>query len=251
MTIDQFVEDTRELVTYLLERFKKQKVVLQGRSWGSALGLLTISKYPELFSVYVGIGQISDMEASEKASYQWTLEQARARGEQKALKELEEMGPPPYTGDWLEKFNTQRKYVAQFGGEMHGNKHGGNGKIVGSLLFSDEYTIMDRLHYNHSVQESLRLVHPQLMRLNLFESVPQVAVPVLLVEGRHDQVVPSHLAAAYFEKLEAPSKELMWFENSAHMPDIEEADRFHALLIERVLPIAKHHSKTVNAANRS
>ena len=49
MTIDQLIDDTRELAEYLLQRFGKKKLILQGRSWGSALGMLTVSKYPELF----------------------------------------------------------------------------------------------------------------------------------------------------------------------------------------------------------
>jgi pimeloyl-ACP methyl ester carboxylesterase len=239
MTIPQFVEDTRELSQYLMKRFGKRKIILQGRSWGSALGMLTVAKYPELFYAYVGIGQITDVAESEKASYRWTLEQAKARSDRQAVRELQAMGPPPYTGDWLQKFNTQRKYVARFGGEVQGNRLGGNGKIIGSLLISEEYTLMDRIAYNSAVQDSLRLVQPQLMTLNLFRSVPNVEVPVFFVEGRHDHVVPAHLAARYFEALEAPAKELVWFEDSAHMPDIEERKRFQRLLVERVLPLAK------------
>lgn len=242
MTIGQFVEDTRELTHYLMKRFGKEKIILQGRSWGSALGMLTVAGYPELFYAYIGIGQITNMLESERMSYRWTVHQAQARKDRQALQELMAMGPPPYTGDWLEKFNTQRKYVARYGGEVHGNRLGGNGKIVGSLLFSDEYNLRDRLVYNRAVQDSLRLVHPQLMELDLFKLVPKVDVPVFFVEGKHDHVVPAQLAARYFEALQAPYKQLIWFEDSAHMPDLEEPKRFHQLLLEQVLPLAERHA---------
>jgi pimeloyl-ACP methyl ester carboxylesterase len=238
MTIDQLVEDTRELVEYLLQRFGKEKVILQGRSWGSALGMLTIAKYPNLFYTYVGIGQISDMGRSEKASYQWTLQQASLHHDIKALRELEAMGPPPYSGDWLKKFNTQRKYVAKYGGEMYGNKLGGNSIMVRSIVFSPEYTMMDRLSYNSAAQRSLRLLHPQLMTINFFSAALKLNIPVFFAEGRYDRVVPSSLAAEYYETLNAPFKHLTWFEGSAHMPDIEEHQRFQKLLIEQVRPLA-------------
>ncbi len=44
----------------------------------------------------------------------------------------------------------------------------------------------------------------------------------------------------YFETLEAPHKEFVWFENSAHSPNLEEPDRYQEILIDRVLPIAVH-----------
>jgi pimeloyl-ACP methyl ester carboxylesterase len=85
----------------------------------------------------------------------------------------------------------------------------------------------------------MELLHPQLMKLDLFSAVPQVEIPVFLAEGRHDRVVPAPIAAEYFNQLKAPSKDLTWFENSAHMPDIEERDKFHQLLLREVLPLAK------------
>lgn len=238
MTIDRFIEDLRELAEYLLQRFGKRKLILQGRSWGSALGMLAVARYPELFFAYVGIGQISNMHESEKESYRWTLEQALEKNDVKGLRELKSMGPPPYSGDWLKKFNTQRKYVAKYGGEMYGNSLGGNGKMVSSIILSAEYTMKDRLEYNKAAQRSLRLLHPQLMEVDLFKTANKVDVPVFLAEGRHDHVVPSELSAKYFDALDAPVKVLTWFEQSAHMPDIEEQDRFHRLLIEQVRPLA-------------
>lgn len=238
MTIDRLVEDTRELAAYLLHRFSKEKLVLQGRSWGSALGMLTVASYPQLFHAYVGIGQISDMDRSEKASYRWTLEQAFQKEDVKALRELERMGPPPYTGDWLRKFNTQRKYVAKYGGEMYGNPLGGNAAMVRNILLSAEYTMADKLAYKHAAMRSLSLLHPQLMEVNLFKTVPEVTVPVFMAEGRYDKVVPCGISAEYFDALKAPVKQLTWFERSAHMPDIEERELFQQLLIKQVRPLA-------------
>ncbi|HEX9109100.1 MAG TPA: alpha/beta hydrolase, partial [Longimicrobiales bacterium] len=54
--------------------------------------------------------------------------------------------------------------------------------------------------------------------------------------GRHDFEVPAPLAARYFERLDAPRKALVWFENSAHMPNTEEKKKFNALMVETVLP---------------
>ena len=119
MNIDQFVEDTRQLTLYLLEKFRKDRIVLAGHSWGSVIGALTVSRYPELYSCYVGIGQVANMAENEAASYGWTLDQARARRDRRAVQALEKMGPPPYDGDWQAKTVSQRMYLGRFGGEVH------------------------------------------------------------------------------------------------------------------------------------
>ena len=247
MNIDQFVEDTRELTLLLLKRFHQERLVLVGHSWGSAIGALTASRYPELFHCYVGVGQIANMAEGEAASYRWALAQARSAHDRRAIRTLEQIGPPPYAGDWRTKTITERKYVARFGGEIHASKLGAMGLVVRSLLFSREYGLADRINFLRGVLGSMKLLWPQLLKLDLFESVPELKIPVFFMEGRFDHEVPSDIAARYFEALRAPAKELLWFERSAHMPNAEEPKLFTRMMVEKVLPLAtaedgSHHS---------
>ena len=237
MNIDQFVQDTRELTLQLLERFHKKRIVLIGHSWGSAIGVLTAARYPDLYDCYVGIGQVANMAEGEAASYRWTLEQARSAHHRRAIRALEEIGPPPYSGDWLAKTITERRYLGRFGGEVHASKIGAMIPVVRSLLFSREYDLTDRINFFRGVLGSMRLLWPQLLKIDLFESVPELKVPVLFMEGRFDHEVPSDIAARYLAALRAPSKELLWFERSAHMPHAEERDLFNRLMVEKVLPL--------------
>jgi proline iminopeptidase len=50
--------------------------------------------------------------------------------------------------------------------------------------------------------------------------------------GRHDWQVPAVLAARYFDRIHAPTKRLVWFEQSAHNPPFEEPDRFNQAVVE-------------------
>ena len=103
--------------------------------------------------------------------------------------------------------------------------------VLRSLLFSSEYTLRDRVNFFRGVLGSTALLMQQVFALNLFRQAPRLEVPVYFVLGRHDHEVPSTLSAEYFDALEAPKKALFWFENSAHMPNIEERDRFNQLLL--------------------
>jgi pimeloyl-ACP methyl ester carboxylesterase len=44
-------------------------------------------------------------------------------------------------------------------------------------------------------------------------------------------VAPGAAAERYADVLEAPSKQLIWFENSAHTPHFEEPEKFRELLM--------------------
>ena len=130
MNIDQFVADTRELTRYLLAKFGQERLILAGHSWGSVIAALTVSRYPELYHCYVGIGQVARMAEGEAASYRWTLEQARKHRDGRAIRALEQIGPPPYPGDWQRKTVTERRYVARFGGEVHASRNGAFGLVI-------------------------------------------------------------------------------------------------------------------------
>jgi hypothetical protein len=53
-----------------------------------------------------------------------------------------------------------------------------------------------------------------------------------MAQGRHDRVAPPSAAERYAGLLEAPSKQLVWFERSAHLPHLEEPGRFRQLLAQ-------------------
>lgn len=238
MNIDQFVDDTHDLTQHLLEKYGKERLVLAGHSWGSAVGALTVARFPELYSCYVGIGQVANMAEGEALSYQWVLDQARQRRHRRAIRSLERIGPPPYTGDWRRKTITERSYVARFGGEVHSSRSGAMGMVLRSLLISREYTLRDRMNYFRGIAASMRLLWPELLTVDLFTRVPELEVPVFFMEGRHDWEVPSTLSARYFDALRAPSKRLVWFEDSAHLPNAEERDRFNQVMRDDVRPVA-------------
>jgi pimeloyl-ACP methyl ester carboxylesterase len=67
--------------------------------------------------------------------------------------------------------------------------------------------------------------------MDLAATVPRLDVPVVMAQGRHDQVAPGEAAQRYARSLQAPGKQLVWFENSAHTPHLEEPAKFRDLLL--------------------
>jgi proline iminopeptidase len=63
----------------------------------------------------------------------------------------------------------------------------------------------------------------------------RLEVPVYILQGRHELRSRTGLALEWFERLEAPGKQLIWFERSGHNPQFEERGRFDDLMISKIL----------------
>ena len=62
--------------------------------------------------------------------------------------------------------------------------------------------------------------------------------PIILFVGRHDYTTSHDLAAAWFRRISAPQKELVWFDDASHMIMQEEPGRFLQHLVDDVRPLA-------------
>jgi pimeloyl-ACP methyl ester carboxylesterase len=83
---------------------------------------------------------------------------------------------------------------------------------------------------------SAELTWNEVYRASLFRDAPRIDVPVYLFLGRYDFNTPSDIAKRYYERLEAPrGKQIIWFENSAHMIPFEEPQKYTDVLVRKVL----------------
>ncbi|MCC6804802.1 MAG: hypothetical protein IT319_18105 [Anaerolineae bacterium] len=78
-------------------------------------------------------------------------------------------------------------------------------------------------------------VYPQLADLDLRTQAARLDVPVYFVLGRWDVNAMTSLAVDYFSIVDAPHKELIWFEDSAHTPLWDEPQRFTDVMVNTVL----------------
>ena len=229
MHIEQFVSDTAELTRHLLARFHQEKIYLVGHSWGTLLGVLAVTRYPELYYAYGGIGQFVEARENELLGHCYALDMARETGNMQALQELAALGDyPPSTETprapggpgWFDELKINRKWVAFFGGALAYKT--GYESLAALYLVAPEYNMSDVINCVRGETESNRLLWPEITRYDLRRDAPRFAVPVFFFIGRHDYTTPSELSARYFAMLEAPEKKLYWFEDSAHCPNFEE-----------------------------
>ena len=100
-----------------------------------------------------------------------------------------------------------------------------------------ESSLLDLPRTMRGFRFSLDAMWAETSRLNLLDLVPALAMPVFFFLGRNDHWVPPQSSVAYFEALAAPSKKLVWFEQSGHEPFADEPAKFNSAMTELVRPV--------------
>lgn len=239
LTLDQYAADVIELSEMLRVRFDEQKVYLVGHSWGTIIGVLAAQQRPDLFHAYVGTAQMVDVQETDQLIYDMVLDHSRQSGDTGFVKTLETQGAPPYFGK-----SPIQPYARLFGREyqlfevpnIKDETYRREGDAIQLMLKQPEYGWLDRVYYLLGLMNTFNAVYPQLQEMDFRMSAARLDLPVYIVLGRHDMNNPSQIPAEYFNLLEAPEKELVFFENSGHGMIWEEATLFHSLMVDTVLP---------------
>jgi len=229
LTLDLMVSDTVSLLEVLRERFDTKPHVA-GFSLGATIGARAAAQRPDLVAALVAVGTDIDGAAAGNSAYDFALSTARQRANRRAIRQLEAIGPPPHLA--VKQFGTRVRWASNFGGVTTDETYGAVvRKLLASLVRSSDYSPGDVVRTVRGVTSTQAALLPELATLDLVNCVPRADAPVVMVQGRLDQVAPSGAAQRYFDSLEAPTKELVWFENSAHTPHLEEPERYRELLM--------------------
>lgn len=230
LTLDRIVADCVAVAEALRDRFGRPSVLV-GHSWGSAVGILAAVRRPDLFAAFLGLGQVVCVAQQEQLSYDWAWGRAREAGDRAGLRELARIGPPPHDHRGMLR---ERAVLAAHGGVWHG--HGTWALAAGDVwraLRAPEYTLRDLARQIADPFFSLRALVEEKYTLDLFVQAPRVEVPAWFIAGAHDWTTPTVLVERYVEALDAPrGKRLVRFENSAHLPFLEEPGAFEAVVRE-------------------
>jgi pimeloyl-ACP methyl ester carboxylesterase len=230
MTVEQFIADLGELVNTVCARVGQEQVVLHGHSWGSALGVLYASRHPQRVAAYVGTGQIGDWSAAESASYALALAEAGRRNNRRALEGLRAIGPPPYPASSVFK---ERTWLQRLDGQLSPKALWKLRRIV---FGGTESSVLDLPNQFRGFRFSMNAMWDEVSALDLAVTAPALQIPVFFFLGRHDHWVPPETSVAYFDALSAPSKELLWFDQSGHEPFVDEPAKFNHAVADMVRP---------------
>ncbi|HEX8724801.1 MAG TPA: alpha/beta hydrolase [Gemmatimonadaceae bacterium] len=233
---EQLAEDAAVVAQHIRQELGKQKIAVMGFSYGTSIGTRLVQMHPDWFSVYVGVGQMSN-EDNEKLIYDEVLHRAQAKKDDQVVHELDSIAPYPPTDRRpnYREMNMIRRYTALFDGNWYGKQ---DLSLYYALpAWGPDYTLEEAA----SVGPAMGWMGRHLVddRSGERPHIPdRFEVPVVIFAGRNDLMTAYAGARAWFDHVTAPQKQFVTFERSAHFIMFEEPGRFLLNLVNVVLPLA-------------
>lgn len=220
LTTDVLVDDLLELRDYVSKELGQEKVILIGHSFGTYIGMKAAAKAPTQFHAYIGIGQMANTLQSELESLEYTYEQAKQAGNEDDVKKLELIRSSIEQGKEL----TPRILLQKYGGADRLINE--NRDYISGFLLSPEYNGLDMIRFYSGMFSSQDILLREAFDQNLPEIVDHLEIPTYFVTGKYDYMTTANAARDYFDVLDAPIKDFIVFNESAHYPQFEEKEKF-------------------------
>lgn len=205
LTLDGAARDGVAVAEYLRRELHQPKIILIGQDWGGVVGIRMIEKRPDLFSAFVGTGQIVGMKATQEVLYHYAMTHATDTHDEKMLAALKQVGPPPYrTLDAYGQFQDCCRNPFWPPDDVAGiNRLRGLLVVTPSLSISQAYGWYKALR-----TDEVKLDEFTFKMEDLRDTDASFSVPVFFIQGEADNVTPTSLVADYVAKIQAPVKRL-------------------------------------------
>jgi pimeloyl-ACP methyl ester carboxylesterase len=234
ITLDRMARDGIELSELLRKSLQKDKILLVGHSFGSILGVFMAKARPDLFYAFVGTGQVADPERNYAVAYGELLRKAKALGDERAIRELEDVGAPPYADG--RGYGVQRRWSNLFEGADFFIA-----SMFGLALGAPSYTVRDINDWMDGQRLSAERLVPLTSALEARTLSGEFALPVFVIQGAEDFTTPTSLAEEFVDSIRAPQKELVLIEGGGHFAVFMKPAAFLRELVPRVVPLSTGH----------
>ena len=254
LTVEQFIEDTEEVIQYLQSYLNQDKLFVLGHSWGSVLGMHIAKRHPDWLHAYIGFGQIVNWSENERTMHGRLLGYAREQNNDEVITKLESIAPYPDPDcpekSYIDNAVYIRRELSGLAGEtgMHHLFWDDLAKMFNfERTISPHLTLTDITHSILGDEEAIRRVPytftKEFMAVDLPNDVgSSFDAPIFFFSGSHDWHTPVSLSDQWFSEISAPHKELIHFEESSHCIVNEEPGKVLIALVNQVLPFAANGS---------
>jgi len=207
---------------------------LLGVNFGSTLGVKMVMARPELFSAYVGAGQIVKPRAErERFGYEHLLRLATAAGDQAALADLKISGPDPFREprDPARVAAFQRAF-ARYRGPVPANP-------MQEALGAPHWTMADLAAAQAAAARNEQVLGRAWGESFDYASLgPSLSVPVFVIQGEAGTTAPAPMAKAWLDGLKAPKKLFVTIPGAGNHALETHTAAYLALLDRHVRPLA-------------
>ena len=240
-TSDTMMQDGREMTDYLIKRFGREKITLMGHSWGSVLGSNLVLENPEKYDAMIALSLVVDIEESQKLFKEYMLEKTADDPELHAL--AEKIDPSVWN---TEKQKDSMPLMMKYSYNDNFFKDA-DINFYTSFLFNPYCRLSESIRmmlgskdYNEYTENILRPDAAAVIVPLQLSGKTEYKVPYYIVEGRedHGDIMMAEEAAAYYEKITAPDKEMIYLDGGHNAPFMKTEE-----LAEFVHKIAEKNKK--------
>jgi pimeloyl-ACP methyl ester carboxylesterase len=208
LSVELMGKDTYQVINFLRRQLNQEKIYLLGSSWGNVLGFYIVRNHPELLYSYFAVNPVISQLASEKE----LLKTLKTYFKENSLanKELTSVNIP-FKND--EDLFYLRKWLFYKDGKEYVTS---NDFKIGFLQWSKTWSP----------------VWNEVMNIDLPKTLKEVECPIYFFVGKNDIQTSTKITKGYFEKLKAPKKNLLLFENSGHQIHQDEPEKFQNIIMQ-------------------
>ncbi len=251
----QMLSDTSELIAYLRQRFNQQKIFLIAKSYGTYLAMHMVKRHPDWLHAYIADGQIINVKDYIENEYQHLLAYARDKKKTALIEKLESIAPRINSKAPWDSFVANEFMIRE---ELEKIGKGLSPRFSRIRQFQRMIAINQwgspllslKDHWHRITGDKDAASHPEphpFKQQFLAIDIPQELgstfdVPIFVFTGRHDWHVSCNDQERWFQSLNTPHKQQIWFEATTHMPYLEEPGKYLVTLVNNVLPLSQREN---------
>ncbi|MDR0500164.1 MAG: alpha/beta hydrolase [Coriobacteriales bacterium] len=214
VTFETLFEDLVETVRYLKRKYQKEKIIIQGHSWGTILGLRYAHQFTEDVLFYIGAGQVIDYMHGERINLQKM--KRLAAGSERSYRTIEAIE---------RKLDSAKGYLPVKDLNKIKKKYGlgiNFMKVSRIAMKSPVFGFTDVLAMIRAQKQNVHLLN----FLSTFSAMKMTnfRVPVYFIHGENDGQVPISQVKDYFETITAPDKGFFSITCAGHISAVDNLD---------------------------
>lgn len=220
-SLQRICTDAIAVAEYACRHLEHEQLVYLGVSGGTVIGLMAMLHKPALFKAYSGCGQFVHWLRQARVSYEMLLAQARAEDDKKGLRELEQIGPPPYTD--LDTEIIKAKYACRPTAAEQAALADIEPEVLAGLRSPPADTpasyIAPGIEYSDPVALATRMfdrLRPELYAFDAWQLGTAFEMPVIFIQGELDFYSVTAQVEKYFVEITAPYKQLRLLPGAGH-----------------------------------
>lgn len=211
-TMEQYLEDLRDLIVWLRMTLKIEQVILMGFSWGSAIAAEYVKRNPVHVRCLINVGQLVNYRDGILTTCRKLLDRI-PQGSPDAKKICRLMDTFPEHPVWDKKLmSCMRDFMPM--SQKYLIKHA-RATPINEILRSPFWTISEKL-YSMTMKPSHQTATLRTMLEYDFRKNRLFHVPVLFLFGEEDPVCPPELVEDFFDEIISPDKQIFVIPEAAH-----------------------------------